>query len=167
VNTSIPSHRIHHPFNTTSKQASAALPQTTTHKLIFRAYKYLLLHLTRRYLNLSSTSQKAPSTSTTSDKMNETTANSNLPTSQPSTKPSDRPHTPSLVSPPGSRTPPAATTMQANAAEGSNRRSQSVSEAVDADALTRALRNFESAGRRDRTPGASPARKRQRVYGDR
>ena len=42
------------------------------------------------------------------------------------------------------------------------------SEAVDANALSEALKDFEDAGHaRDRTPGGSPSRKRQRVYGDR
>ena len=42
------------------------------------------------------------------------------------------------------------------------------SEPVDANALNRALKDFEDARRtRDRTPGASPSRKRQRIYGDR
>lgn len=41
-------------------------------------------------------------------------------------------------------------------------------QAVDAQALTRALEDFEDAGRqRDTTPSGSPSRKRQRVYGDR
>ena len=42
------------------------------------------------------------------------------------------------------------------------------SEAVDADALSKALKEFEEAGQvRERTPVGSPHRKRQRVYGDR
>ena len=42
------------------------------------------------------------------------------------------------------------------------------SEAVDANALSQALKDFEDIGRgRERTPGGSPSRKRQRVYGDR
>jgi hypothetical protein len=42
------------------------------------------------------------------------------------------------------------------------------SEPVDADALARALRDYDDAGRRrEPTPGSSPSRKRQRVYGDR
>ena len=42
------------------------------------------------------------------------------------------------------------------------------SEPVDANALSKALKDFEDARRtRDRTPGASPSRKRQRIYGDR
>lgn len=41
-------------------------------------------------------------------------------------------------------------------------------EAIDPSALKKALRDFEDAGRhRDVTPGGSPSRKRQRVYGDR
>lgn len=39
---------------------------------------------------------------------------------------------------------------------------------IDADALKNALKDYEEAGRpRDVTPGGSPSRKRQRIYGDR
>ena len=39
---------------------------------------------------------------------------------------------------------------------------------VDADALARALKDVKDVGRpRQRTPGTSPSRKRQRIYGDR
>ena len=39
---------------------------------------------------------------------------------------------------------------------------------VDADALARALKDVKDVGRpRERTPGTSPSRKRQRIYGDR
>lgn len=39
---------------------------------------------------------------------------------------------------------------------------------MDPTALSKALKDMEDAGRvRERTPGASPSRKRQRVYGDR
>ena len=42
------------------------------------------------------------------------------------------------------------------------------SEPVDPSALNKALKDVEDAGwTRDRTPGSSPSRKRQRVYGDR
>ena len=42
------------------------------------------------------------------------------------------------------------------------------SEPVDPTALSKALKDMEDAGRvREGTPGASPSRKRQRVYGDR
>ena len=49
-----------------------------------------------------------------------------------------------------------------------NGRDRQGSEAVDADALSKALRDFEEAGQvKERTPVGSPHRKRQRVYGDR
>lgn len=75
--------------------------------------------------------------------------------------------TPTLLSPPESKTPPTATHKRHQ-----NGFEQTVhdrgSEPVDATALSRALEQFEQAGRqRERTPGASPSRKRQRVYGDR
>ena len=75
-------------------------------------------------------------------------------------------HTPSLASPPASRTPPTFKTMlQTN---GAHLNSRAGSEPVDAKALTKALKTFEGAGyARERTPGGSPSRKRQRVYGDR
>lgn len=42
------------------------------------------------------------------------------------------------------------------------------SEPIDPTALSKALRDVDDAGRsRERTPGASPSRKRQRIYGDR
>ena len=42
------------------------------------------------------------------------------------------------------------------------------SEPVDPTALSKALKGMEDAARvREQTPGASPSRKRQRVYGDR
>ena len=49
-----------------------------------------------------------------------------------------------------------------------NGRQRQTSEAIDADALSKALKEFEEAGQvRERTPIGSPHRKRQRVYGDR
>lgn len=74
--------------------------------------------------------------------------------------------TPTLISPPESKTPPTA----------SHKRSQSFpskklsrnSEPIDAAALSKALGHIEQAGRvRERTPTASPSRKRPRIYGDR
>lgn len=51
---------------------------------------------------------------------------------------------------------------------GGRQKSQNGSDSIDPDALTKALKDFEEAGRRrERTPGTSPSRKRQRVYGDR
>lgn len=83
-------------------------------------------------------------------------------------KTSDDVHTPTLISPPGTKTPPTApgkrTTSAGRSSHGAQRHG---SEPVDADALSKALHQFEEAGRRERTPGDSPKRKRQRVYTDR
>lgn len=76
-----------------------------------------------------------------------------------------------LVSPPGSQTPPTRptkNTLPFPETSGNHSHLSSLSEAVDAAALANALRDYDEAGRRrERTPGASPSRKRQRVYGDR
>lgn len=73
-------------------------------------------------------------------------------------------HTPTLVSP-DIETPPAATKRNTLSVNGVERAG---SEPVDPTALSKALKDMEDAGRvRERTPGASPSRKRQRVYGDR
>ncbi|KAJ5712740.1 hypothetical protein N7493_009208 [Penicillium malachiteum] len=76
-----------------------------------------------------------------------------------------------IASPPGSKTPPSAPAKKTIFYQdnlGSFPRALEGSEPVDAAALTKALKDYEDAGRhRDRTPGASPCRKRQRVYGDR
>lgn len=78
----------------------------------------------------------------------------------------------SIVSPPGSKTPPSMPAKKTifYADNLGNRPAQegSGSEPVDASALAKALKDYDEAGRRrERTPGASPCRKRQRVYGDR
>lgn len=74
--------------------------------------------------------------------------------------------TPTLISPPESKTPPTAT----------HKRNQSVgtathdrnSEPVDGSILSKALEQLEHAGRvRERTPTTSPSRKRPRIWGDR
>lgn len=81
--------------------------------------------------------------------------------------PSDDLHTPTLISPPESKTPPTARNKRNITAPGAIGNGKS-SEALDATALSRALEKFEQVGRnRDHTPGLSPSRKRQRVYGDR
>lgn len=76
-----------------------------------------------------------------------------------------------LVSPPGSRTPPSKptkNTLPFPDTSGNHSHPSNLSEAVDPAALASALRDYDEAGRRrERTPGASPSRKRQRVYGDR
>jgi cell division cycle 20-like protein 1 (cofactor of APC complex) len=70
-----------------------------------------------------------------------------------------------MVSPPGSKTPPshpAKRTLYFPPPHGSE------SQPVDPDTLAKALKEYDDAGRRrERTPGTSPSRKRQRVYGDR
>lgn len=80
-----------------------------------------------------------------------------------------RPHTPSLPTPAESRTPPTITSKRflEHDAVGSSSRKQSV-EQTEEDVLTRRLSEIQNAGRqRERTPGHSPQRKKQRVYGDR
>ena len=73
-------------------------------------------------------------------------------------------HTPTLVSP-DTKTPPMATKRKPTNGLGTKGVERVGSEPVDSTALTKAL---EDTGRaRERTPGASPSRKRQRVYGDR
>ncbi|KAL4901324.1 hypothetical protein BDW74DRAFT_85350 [Aspergillus multicolor] len=76
-----------------------------------------------------------------------------------------------IVSPPGSRTPPsmpAKTTLHFPEPTEGYHASRITSGPIDPSALTKALREYEDAGRsRERTPGTSPSRKRQRVYGDR
>lgn len=74
-----------------------------------------------------------------------------------------------LVSPPDTRTPPPPTGKR-NHLNGANTNGveRAGSEPIDANALSKALKDFEDAGRtRERTPGGSPSRKRQRIYGDR
>jgi cell division cycle 20-like protein 1 (cofactor of APC complex) len=76
-----------------------------------------------------------------------------------------------MASPPGSKTPPSHPLKKTLFfPDTATNRSQSRpgSEPVDPEALARALKEYDEAGlRRERTPGASPSRKRQRVYGDR
>ncbi|EXJ71867.1 cell division cycle 20-like protein 1, cofactor-APC complex [Cladophialophora psammophila CBS 110553] len=81
---------------------------------------------------------------------------------------SDRPHTPTLPTPLGSKTPPTISSKRFGEKEEGMSAIQRATEAMEADALTRRLKEIENAGRqRDRTPGRSPSRKRQRIYGDR
>lgn len=77
-------------------------------------------------------------------------------------------HAPTLVSPPGTKTPPSGVDKRTHiASKIMNGSKRAGSEPVDPSALSKALRDFERAGSREPTPGASPSRKRQRVYGDR
>ncbi len=74
-------------------------------------------------------------------------------------------HTPTLISPPESKTPPTATHKR-NQTDFTFNGSDRNSAPVDASQLSRALELFEQAGKvRERTPTASPSRKRQRIYG--
>lgn len=76
-------------------------------------------------------------------------------------------HTPTLVSS-DTKTPPAAIKRNVTNGHITNGTERAGSEPVDPTALSKALKDMEDAGRvRERTPGASPSRKRQRVYGDR
>lgn len=78
-------------------------------------------------------------------------------------------HTPKLPSPPGTKTPPTVSGKRIGSARNISDLvpQRTGSEPIDALALSKALQ-FEQAGRqRERTPGESPKRKRQRVYGDR
>jgi cell division cycle 20-like protein 1, cofactor of APC complex len=76
-------------------------------------------------------------------------------------------HTPTLISPPDSKTPPTVTNKRHQDAIAQAPRDSS-SEPVDAHALSKALDRLDQTGRqREHTPGGSPSRKRQRVYGDR
>ena len=73
---------------------------------------------------------------------------------------------PTLVSP-DTKTPPAATKRDHNIFS-TNGAERAGSEPVDPTALSKVLKDMEDSGRvRERTPGASPSRKRQRIYGDR
>jgi cell division cycle 20-like protein 1 (cofactor of APC complex) len=75
--------------------------------------------------------------------------------------------TPTLISPPESKTPPTATHKRNQNAFPTNTHDKN-SEPIDAAALSKALGHIEQAGRvRERTPTASPSRKRPRIYGDR
>lgn len=76
-------------------------------------------------------------------------------------------HTPTLISPPDSKTPPTVMNKRRQDALGNAGRDDS-SEPVDPLALTKALEKVEEVGRqRELTPGGSPSRKRQRIYFDR
>ena len=79
----------------------------------------------------------------------------------------DKSHTPNLGSP-DMKTPQLATKRSSTNGHITRAAERAGSEPVDPTALSKALKDMEDVGRvRDRTPGASPSRKRQRVYGDR
>lgn len=83
---------------------------------------------------------------------------------------------PPVATPPRSATPPLIPeNIQANnrsngqtGLRNDRSSSSSVANLIDPNALKNALKEYEDAGRhRDVTPGGSPSRKRQRIYGDR
>lgn len=85
-------------------------------------------------------------------------------------------NTPPIATPPRNTTPPPQAEKRKSdrkATDDSARNDRaamgSAADAVDPNALSKALlKEFEDVGRhRDVTPGGSPSRKRQRVYGDR
>ena len=99
--------------------------------------------------------------------MRETTVESHLITSTLSHT-IENINTPPIISPPRSKTPPLAITKR-NAVNGQMAgHERAASESLDPVVLSRALKEFEDGGRqRERTPGGSPSRKKQKVYGDR
>jgi cell division cycle 20-like protein 1, cofactor of APC complex len=84
-------------------------------------------------------------------------------------------NTPPVNTPPRAMTPPQATEKRRIERSGTvdsgarSERSKTMEAAIDPNALSKALmKEFEDTGRtRDITPGGSPSRKRQRIYGDR
>lgn len=74
-------------------------------------------------------------------------------------------HSPTLVSPPDVGTPPVAIGRRGhNNGSMSNSFEKAGSEPIDANRLSHALKSHEEAlHRRERTPGGSPSRKRQRI----
>ena len=85
-------------------------------------------------------------------------------------------NTPPVATPPRNATPPPPTAEKRKSERrdetvlrGDRSTGMSSADAIDPSALNKALmKEFEDAGRhREVTPGGSPSRKRQRVYGDR
>ena len=87
------------------------------------------------------------------------------PVTNPTRVDSDKWSTPTFISPPTSKTPP----TDGARSDGRLRRDlHRNSEPVDPHGLSQALNNLDRNGReREHTPGASPSRKRPRIYGDR
>ena len=77
--------------------------------------------------------------------------------------------TPGLPSPPITKTPPTAERPSSFDVAPQAAGTERASTPLDAQALSAALKGVETGSTRQRevTPGASPTRKRQRVYGDR
>ena len=81
----------------------------------------------------------------------------------------ERPQTPTLHTPPGSKTPSTIHSRRVlGNGEGAADFISRATDGMEAEALSKRLKEIEHAGKqRERTPGRSPSRKRQRVYGDR
>jgi cell division cycle 20-like protein 1, cofactor of APC complex len=95
------------------------------------------------------------------------------------TKAANALNTPPVATPPRTSTPPPATekrksdkrTLESNMSRGERATGTPTAESIDPNALSKVLlKEFEDAGsgrHRETTPGGSPSRKRQRIYGDR
>ncbi|KAL1306436.1 hypothetical protein AAFC00_005135 [Neodothiora populina] len=83
--------------------------------------------------------------------------------------PLDDVRTPKLISPPGTKTPSTVSDKRNATTKATAKKvdKDEASEAVDATALSKALQLEQEGRNREHTPGESPKRKRQRVYGDR
>lgn len=99
------------------------------------------------------------------------TENSNVAVAHQPDATGERPRTRSMVSPRQVSTPPlrATTTNKREHINGTaNHTGDHATSSVNPDALSKALKEVEDAGRpRETTPTGSPSRKRQRVWGDR
>jgi cell division cycle 20-like protein 1 (cofactor of APC complex) len=78
-------------------------------------------------------------------------------------------NTPPVATPPRSVTPPPQAEKRKSDRKTTEEGVRSSADVMDPNALNKALmKEFDDAGRhRDITPGGSPSRKRQRLYGDR
>ena len=90
-------------------------------------------------------------------------------TSSTTTKTAGTLHTSTPISLSNTRTSPAQMNEQVQSKiQVVDRVERSGPDSIDPTALSKALKDMEDAGQsRERTPGGSPSRKRQRVYGDR
>jgi len=77
-------------------------------------------------------------------------------------------HTPPLLSPPGTKTPPTDPAKRSERAEQKYKQLHNGrSGSPDANAVSEMLQQEASRRQREATPGESPKRKRTKVYGDR
>jgi len=77
-------------------------------------------------------------------------------------------HTPPLISPPGTKTPPTDPAKRSERAEQKSKQLHHArSGSLDVTAVSDMLQQEASRRQREATPGESPKRKRPRIYGDR